>query len=62
MGGQNFWNRSHAIPLQRPFFHQHIVVSIEFSPLCTIESVDVGHTICPTFKQHLQCGNPAPHS
>ena len=24
--------------------------------------VDVGHTVCPTFNQHLQCGNPAPHS
>ena len=24
--------------------------------------VDVGRTVCPTFKQQLQCGNPAPHS
>ena len=27
-----------------------------------VGGVDVGHTVCPTFKQHLQCGNPAPHS
>ena len=25
-------------------------------------TVDVGHTVCPTFNQQLQCGNPAPHS